>query len=171
MSETEIFASSIFHCNIMHECCPRSTEKLDSHGDDFRKTYPYSAPRLCASCLSGFVGGGVGLTMCQQCSFSSNDGPDDDHNGSSVCTCRNCSFNATSDSLHAEEVPHASSSTWRRLFRGMKSSKLPRQVDSIRAESSSNGSWRFHRALPCEHFAFTCFSYLFYPPSCRHSCL
>ena len=101
-----------------------------------------------------------------------------------MCTCRNCSFNATSgptkqfDSLLAEEVPHASSSTWRRLFRGMKSSKLPRQVDSIRAESSSNGSWRCHRALPeslrnraplrstrqlhprCEHFAFTCFSYL-----------
>ena len=110
--------------------------------------------------------------MCQQCLFSSNDGPDDDHNGSSMCTCRNCSFNATwgptkqSDSLHAEEVPHASSSTWRRLFRGMKSSKLRRQVDSIRAECSSNGSWRCHRALPeslrCEHFAFTCFSCFFY---------
>ena len=49
--------------------------------------------------------------------------------------------------LLAEEVPRASSWTWRRLFRGMKSSKLPRQVDSIRAESSSNGSWRCHRAL------------------------
>ena len=67
----QIFASSIFHCNIMYQCCPRSTKKLDSHGDDFRKTYPYSAPRLCASCVSGFVGGGVGLTMCQQYLFSS----------------------------------------------------------------------------------------------------
>ena len=28
VSETEIFASSIFHSNIMHECCPRSTEKI-----------------------------------------------------------------------------------------------------------------------------------------------
>ena len=45
-----------------YECCPRSTEDLDSHGDDFRKTYPYSPPRLCASCLSGFVGGGIELT-------------------------------------------------------------------------------------------------------------
>ena len=46
-------------------------KKLDSHGDDFRKTYPYSAPRLCASWRVWFVGGGVGLTMCQQYLFSS----------------------------------------------------------------------------------------------------
>ena len=103
-----------------------------------------------------------------------NDGTDDDHNGSSVCTCQNCSFNATWGptkqfySFLAEEVPRVSSSTWRRLFRGMKSSKLPRQVDSIRAESSSNGSWRAptrstRQLNPrCEHFAFSCFSYLIF---------
>ena len=112
---------------------------------------------------------------------------------SSMSTCRNCSFNATwcptkqPDSPLAEEVPHASSSTWRRLFRGMKSSKLPRQVDSTRVESSSNGSWRSHRALSeslrtqahtrstrqlhprCEHFAFPCFFFFLFPPSYRHS--
>ena len=44
---------------------PRSTEITpDSYGDDFRKTYPYSAPCSGASCLSGFFGDGVGLTMC-----------------------------------------------------------------------------------------------------------
>ena len=65
-----------------------------------------------------------------------------------MCTCREIALSTQREDLLAEEVPRASSSTWRRLFRGMKSSKLPRQVDSIRAESSSNGSWRCHRALP-----------------------
>ena len=41
VSETDIFASSTCYCDIMYECCLRSTEKLDSYGDDFRKTYPF----------------------------------------------------------------------------------------------------------------------------------
>ena len=65
VSQTEIFASSIFQTNIMYVCCPRSTEKLDSHEDDFKKTYPYSAPCLCASCLPGFVGLRCWADVCQ----------------------------------------------------------------------------------------------------------
>ena len=65
VSQTEIFASLIFQTNIMYVCCPRSTEKLDSHEDDFKKTYSYSAPCLCASCLPGFVGLRCWADVCQ----------------------------------------------------------------------------------------------------------
>ena len=39
--------------------------------------------------------------------------------------------------------------SWRRSFRGMKSSKTPRKFEFIRAERSSNGSWR-RRPAPAE---------------------
>ena len=42
----QIFASSIFHCNIMYECCPRSTEKI---GFSWRRLQVsvFSATPLC----------------------------------------------------------------------------------------------------------------------------
>ena len=43
--------------------------------------------------------------------------------------------------------PFKSSSTWRRFFRGSKSSKTPRDFDFIRAERSSNVTWRGTFAL------------------------